>query len=88
MENDKSENTVVLVGNCDEGWWDLKDCTFLFVKEKTAREMGEDCNSKWWRYFEDNSKKLIKEVHAPQYIRDLIKENEALKTILKSQEYM
>jgi hypothetical protein len=78
----KEHQTVVMVGNYFGDWWDLRACTFLFVSDKTSKEMSEDYDFKWWRYFEDNNEKLIDEIYAPKYISELIKENNEMRIIL------
>lgn len=42
----------IVVAHDYEDWWRLKDCQFLFVRPGTTELMGEDYQSKWWRYFE------------------------------------
>ena len=52
MDELRLEDMEIVVAHDYEDWWRLKDCQLLFVRKGTTVLMGEDYQSKWWRYFE------------------------------------
>ena len=83
--NDK----ILLVAHECEDWWDLRECNFLTVTEETRDKMGQDYQSKWWRYFdgsddtEISTDELLDEENAVEFIMTLIQENNELRQQLE-----